>query len=395
MKTSEQLENKGHETRSVVRSRATSFAVKAIGMVSALGPDAATSCAAARAGISRATPIEAFQLYSEEDWGNVGVIGHAANAVARGFEGFGKLVQLASGALVDLLSSHPIPVDEWPRIAICLAIPSAYFQAELMAAQGMTDGERDRAAEQIGLMLSSLVGRVCQLNSIPVNPSAQFLFAEDQCGFAHGLAKAEELLGAGAFDRCIVGGVDACTEGAAMAAAHHFNVLKAGEQASGYMPGEAAGWVMVESGNAAVGASPGVLAWIDAVAEAFETVDRTSPKPAIGIGLAAAIMQCLAQSPAVAADVGWLIGDLNGDAFRANDWGYALSRLVSDHPWLGRSPLVLPAESFGEVGAAAGPVATCVAVRAFARGYAPAPTALVWLASYRGQRAAFLIRQGS
>jgi 3-oxoacyl-[acyl-carrier-protein] synthase-1 len=52
-------------------------------------------------------------------------------------------------------------------------------------------------------------------------------------------------------------------------------------------------------------------------------------------------------------------------------------------------PLWLPAASFGDTGAATGAVATCMAARAFERGYAPGDAALIGLSSESGERGAF------
>jgi 3-oxoacyl-[acyl-carrier-protein] synthase-1 len=180
-----------------------------------------------------------------------------------------------------------------------------------------------------------------------------------------------------------------------MAAAFHFNALKAGEQASGYMPGEAAAFVLIErAGSAGSNAGP-ALVRLGAAGLSFDEVGRASGKAALGVGLASAISTTLEQRPDLAARVRWMLGDLNGDAFRANDWGHALVRLLPDHQQLGDCLVTLPAESFGEVGAAAGPAALCMAVRAYARRYAGADTALVWLSSYRGHRGAFLLQQAA
>lgn len=387
------MQSEGAVSAAEWRAETLALPVTAVGMVSALGTDAATSCAAARAGISRAAPLPAFQVYSEGDWGHIGVVGHALHEYARGFEGFGRLVRLASGALADLLSGASLQDVHWPRTALCLGVSSAYFQAERARQPEARAEDTEADVEQIELVKSSLLARVCALNGMGCDAPHRFLFMEDQCGFAHALFKAQQLLASGEVDRCIVGGVDACTDGAAMASAHLFHVLKTADQAAGYQPGEAAGFVMLESTESARARGASVLGQVDAASWGVESVARASGKPALGVGMAGAIQSCLAKAMAPSSQVDWMLGDLNGDAFRANDWGYALVRLMPDHPALGERPLVLPAESFGEIGAATGPVAVCMAMRAFARGYAPGRRVLVWLASYRGYRAAFTLQQ--
>ena len=378
-----------------VNSSALGLAVTGIGMVSPLGLDAATSCASARAGLSRAAPIEAFTLYSEEQWASVGVIGHAARLYTRGFEGFGKLVRLAAGALADLLSSAPLQPAEWERTAFCLVVSSRYFETE---AAGLAEAtlEDAVAARQFSETVStSLMSRVCDLNKLADIPENRFLFAEDQTGFCHALIEAQQLIADGRFDRCLLGGVDALTEATTMAAAHRFHALKTEQQPAGFQPGEAAAFVLLESVASAESRGLPVLGRVDAAAAGVDSVGRCMAEPALGLGLAETIAACLAVLAERECDFTWMLGDLNGDAFRANDWGYAVVRLMPAHPTIGDCAMTLPAESFGELGAAAGPVALCMAVRAFARDYAPSPAVLGWLSSYRGGRGAYVVRAGA
>ena len=375
---------------SATSASAMSLAVTGIGMVSPLGLDVATSCAAARAGLNRAAPLESFKIYSPSAWDHVGVIGHAPREFAGGFDGYGKFVRLGSGALNDLLRTEQFQSDDWSRTALCVVLPSCYLQTERERDPQVTaDGEAS-APVFLQSLASSLLGRICEVASIEIPVTNHVPIFEDQAGFARGLLYARELLSSGQVERCILGGIDACTDNGYLAAAHHFNVLKTDDQPAGFQPGEAAAFLMLENESAARGRGAEVVGIIQAAAVGRDKAARCSRKPPLGIGLAQTISQCLAIAPE-ASDVGWVIADLNGDAFRANDWGYALVRLIASYPRLGECPVVAPAESFGETGAAQGAIASCMAVRAFARGYAPDPRALVWLTSYRGDRGAFVI----
>lgn len=370
------------------QASAMALAITGLGMVSPLGLDASTSCAAARAGLNRAAPLPGFQLYSEGSWGHVGVAGHALREFAGGFEGFGKFVRLGSGALQDLIRSAALQNGDWARTALCVALPSGYFESEHARAPDITLENPAAAAELHETLKNSLLNRLCDLCSLPIPSAHRVMLFEDQVGFARGLQYAAQLLSRGEVDRCIVGGIDACTESTYLAAAHYFNALKSEAQPMGFQPGEAAAFLLLEPATAR---SDRVQGYIRAAAVSTEAVTRCSRKPALGMGLAECIDACVEVSSRNPAAPGWAIADLNGDAYRANDWGYALVRLVGKHAWLGSAPLTTPAESFGETGAAHGPIAACMAVRAFARRYAPARDALVWLSSYAGGRGAFLV----
>lgn len=373
------------------RGSPMSLAITGIGMVSPLGLDAATSCAAARAGLIRAAPLDSFKVYSKGAWGNVGIVGHALQEFAGGFEGFGKLVRLGGAALNDLLRGAQFQTQDWSRTALCVALPSGYLQSQRERDPQFSMDEEDSVQTFLQTLAEGLPARICEVASLAIPAAQRALIFEDQAGFARGLLHAWQLISTGQVDRCILGGVDACTDGRHLAAAHHFNAVKTEDQPCGFQPGEAAGFLMLEPVSAALAQGVPIAGEIAAAAIDHDTVGRCDRGPPLGVGLAEAIDHCLAIAPEGTGAAGWIIADLNGDAFRGNDWGYALVRLMAAHPCLGSCPLVIPAESFGETGAAQGAIASCMAVRAFARGYAPAPRALVWLASYGGDRGAFVI----
>jgi 3-oxoacyl-(acyl-carrier-protein) synthase len=368
------------------------LSVTGLGMVTPLGLDAVTSCAAARAGISRAAPLPGFKLYDEDAWDEVGVTGHALHLFAKGFEGFGRLVRLGQGALDDLLRTSPLTPEQAARTALCVATGSAFFQAERARQPGASNEQTQADRGQLTLVREQLLPRLRAHTRLPLPPAQCHLVADDQCGFVLALFKARELLASGQVDRVIVGGVDACTDGSFMAAAHQFQALKSEAQPAGFQPGEAAAFLLIETAAVAQARGAAVLAQLDAASWVRDAVKRTTSQPAVGVGLSQALRVSLGLTGWPQAAPDWLLGDLNGDVFRGNDWGYALVRLKIEHPTLGEVPQVLPAEHFGELGAATGPVAVGMALRAQARRHAPGQKALVWLSAYNGSRAALALQ---
>ena len=96
--------------------------VTAQGMVSSLGLDAATSCAAARAGLRRAQELDTLKFASLDGREIQCTIGHQAPIITHGFEGAARLAQLVTGALRDLSTHGPIPSG---RKGLYLSMPSA------------------------------------------------------------------------------------------------------------------------------------------------------------------------------------------------------------------------------------------------------------------------------
>src|SRR5260370_1312942 len=95
--------------------------VTAQGMVSSLGLDAATSCAAARAGLRRAQELDTMKFASLDGRTMECAVGHQAPIITHGFEGASRLAQLVAGALRDLASQVSIPSG---RKGLYLSMPS-------------------------------------------------------------------------------------------------------------------------------------------------------------------------------------------------------------------------------------------------------------------------------
>ncbi len=113
--------------------------------------------------------------------------------------------------------------------------------------------------------------------------------------------------------------------------------------------------------------------------------------PTIGTGLTHAFQAAFRGPAAPAGQVRVTYSDMNGEGWRAEEWSYAYVRTGKRHA----SPLDHrhPAASWGDVGAAAGPLLVGLAALDLARYFDPDTTALVWAASdQRSFRSACLLR---
>jgi len=159
----------------------------------------------------------------------------------------------------------------------------------------------------------------------------------------------------------------------------------------GILPGEAAACIVLERPERARGSKAITHALLDSTAQTSEEGGALSRKPRQGKALADAIGRALGALTDGGRGTGLVIADLNGTEARAVDWGCALARRPPGSSYAD-VPVWVPAASFGEVGAATGPVAACLAARGFARGYAPSPSTLIWLWGDAGRRAALYVR---
>jgi 3-oxoacyl-[acyl-carrier-protein] synthase-1 len=90
-------------------------------------------------------------------------------------------------------------------------------------------------------------------------------------------------------------------------------------------------------------------------------------------------------------EVEWVAGDLNGESYRAREWGLSQVMLLEHfrrlkHIWH-------PADSLGDVGAASGAVLVSLAARAWDKEYAPAEKCLIFAGSDDGSRGALLLQR--
>lgn len=90
-----------------------------------------------------------------------------------------------------------------------------------------------------------LVHRMFEQARLPGLAKSMLVF-EDHSGFAKVLELAAVLLGTGRVKRCIVGGIDAWCDPDAVSVLQALGVLKTPENATGFMPGEAAAFLVVE-----------------------------------------------------------------------------------------------------------------------------------------------------
>jgi 3-oxoacyl-[acyl-carrier-protein] synthase-1 len=165
--------------------------------------------------------------------------------------------------------------------------------------------------------------------------------------------------------------------------------VKSDQNLDGFIPGEGAGFVLLGSRQAARAAGREPLAVLSPAVRGSEEGHIGSEKPYRGEGLAAA----LAELPAGEGDAEpfrEVYASMNGENYWAKEWGVAFlrnrARFSPDHR------IHHPADCFGDVGAAAGPLLAGLAALGLARGYRRSPC-LVYASSDSGERAVVGLRR--
>lgn len=381
---------------------ARSLAVTGLGMVSSLGHDVVSSCAAARAGILRARELDEFSVLDEASGELVPVVGHVVRGIPEGYVGVGRLVRLAGAALSDLLGRTGMQPAEWSRTALLLALSNGYYAEAFrrrLSAPARSPADRppaDEVSQELqearNAIRSALVPRLNRALGLRVEERLTRFYWSGSTGLIEASEEASRLLERQETDRCILGGVDSLIDAEMLRAFAALGVLKTAQKPMGFMPGEAAAFVMIETTDAARRRGSRVDALLQSPALKNEPVHRLAEDPPLGVALAGAIAETLAGLEDRGEGASLVLGGLNGDAWRAREWGYAQMRLPV---FLALKPLLNPAESFGETGAAAGTLAVCQGVRTLARGSRRASGLLVWLSSEHGTKGALYLRSTS
>jgi 3-oxoacyl-[acyl-carrier-protein] synthase-1 len=166
-------------------------------------------------------------------------------------------------------------------------------------------------------------------------------------------------------------------------------ILKSSENRNGFPPGEAAGFCLLTTGPTALEVKLPVLGWLNTVGAAREECPIRTETICIGRGLSEAIKQATAPLRLPDELVDESICDLNGEPYRSEE--FALTVLRTQKAFVDFSRFVTPADCWGDVGAASGPLFANLAIMAGLRGYAKGPRTMIWASSEKGDRAAAVV----
>lgn len=221
----------------------------------------------------------------------------------------------------------------------------------------------------------------------PADPPIE-LVADGHAGGLLALENACRQLRQGEASLCLVGGADSWLDPERLEAIDFAGRLHSVNYSRGFTPGEGAGCCLVTTGKMArrLGLQP--LAELLAVATAKETKLMDTQTVCLGEGLTAAFRGVL--NPRHRVDHCYC--DFNGEAYRADEYSFTICRTREGFEDAGS--FTAPAESWGDVGAASGPLALTLPLAAWSRGYAKGVVNLAWSSSARAPlRAAALLKQ--
>ncbi len=187
---------------------------------------------------------------------------------------------------------------------------------------------------------------------------------------------------------CLIGGVDSYIDPDTLDWLEDNEQVHMPVNAWGFIPGEASSFCLLCSQDTADKYNLPVKARLIAISTALEENRIKTETVCIGQGLTHAVRNCLKKLPPDCR-IDYTICDQNGEAYRADEFGFMLARL-SEY-FVDSSDYMAPADCWGDVGAASGPLFINLIIFAAEKGYAKGPHTLLWTSSEGGERTAAIL----
>jgi len=310
------------------------------GMVTAVGLDAASSCAAMRA------RLDGFQETRFAVPGGDWLIG-APVSLPRNWIGEERLAHMAAAAIVEAFE----------------IVPQARGQTALI----LCVAEEDRPGRPVGdgRNLLDLIENISEFGKT-IQPR---MVAHGRPSGHVALDAARRLLASGSTGFVMIVGVDSYLTPKSV---NHYlseRRLVTTMNSNGFIPGEAAAAILCAPSGGALRLTG--LGLARESAHIYNEMDH----PLRGEGMTSAYKDALAESRRLHSDVVLKIGDLVGETYWFQQSALAMLRTQRERSAV--QPIWALAASLGNIGAAAGPVMIAWAMQAVQRGYAPAGPIMV------------------
>lgn len=336
--------------------RNTPLGVLAIGVVSPVGLDTPSACAAFRAKITNPTQTRFTDAAGEP------IMAHKV-PLASGSVGDARLVEMAAAAIAQITRPN-VPSEQIPLL-LCVA-------------------EHDRPGRSPSLD-QQLLKKLEQSVGEHFSPRSRVI-AGGRVSVAVAMEMACSLVYEHSVPAVLIVAVDSLVSWTTITNYEQRGRVLTSDNSDGFMPGEGAGALLVgkpDENTAMVCVGAGF---------AVEPAPVDSEEPLRAEGLSSAMKAALTGAACDMFDIDLRITDLSGEQYFFREATLALARVLRRT----KESLDLwhPAECTGESGAAAGVFILACADAAFRKGYAPGPKIMAHMSADGGARAA-LIMQGA
>ena len=341
--------------------------IVAIGARTPVGHDAVSSAAAVRAGIARCSEYPFATLDGAP------LIAAADARLDPLLEGNARLEPLLASALAEAARELAAASPHHGAHHLLLALPEAR--------PGF--GKRE-AGELLGLALASM-RRAGLRADVRVA-------GHGHAGAVQAVEQAARLVADHPDALCWVAGVDSWLHADTLLWLEDQRRCAQPGVRSGFIPGEAAGCIVLAHPDLRRRLRLPVLAVVRGVHTAREAHLRTCETGTFGEGMSDAVAGAASVLRLPDEQVDAHYNDINGERYRSEEWGFVAMRTAA--VWRSLQ-YEAPADRWGDVGAAFVPLGVILGVQSFRRNYAPGPRAMITAGSDAGLRGALLLQRPS
>lgn len=329
-------------------------------MVCSVGLNAASACAAMRAGIANFVELPYHDNQGEP------IIGAPVPGVPFDFKRTERLVELLAMAVTDCLKDKP--AESINRVPLLVAI-----------------AELDRPGVSAGLALT-IIEQVQKKLGVHFHPTNSRVFPSGHTAGFEALREARHLFQHGRISTCVVCGVNSLLNAATLLWLDQHDRLKTPANRDGVIPGEGATAVLIQ-------AKPSAVTGAELIGLGFgkEQAPILSEEPLLGQGLTEAARMALAEASLGMHQIDVRLSDVTGELYGFKELPLVEARLMRVVRKEAQ-PLWHWAEAIGDSGAAAGIAQLILTDQAFRKGYGPSQRAICLTSSVAGERAVAIIR---
>jgi 3-oxoacyl-[acyl-carrier-protein] synthase-1 len=344
--------------------------ITGLGLMTSVGHNAPQAVTSIRAGIARFVEVPEYEpivrdpaIYFSEP-----LVGAPVSGVTDGLTDVERLLALSIPALKEALLDAKLKDSDLQNTVLFIA-----------------GGQRPdiKAGSRLAtVFVPRLASRV---SKVPFRRLEYFPYGT--AGFLLALQKGMNLLKQGSCTHCVIGGVDSWLDQQTLSWLDNLRRVKSDSNVDGFVPGEAAAFVVIEQQANAMQQS-----MKEAYAQCGEVIvaEEQHTIGAETVCTAEALSNCL---KSVVDDLmkkgkepDAVLCDLNGESYRHTEWSNAFIKVLRDaHP---APPVILhPVDSLGDVGASIGGILVSLAAFAMKMDYVDWKTAIIWCSSDNGERA--------
>ncbi|WP_437882280.1 hypothetical protein [Pseudomonas sp. LRF_L74] len=328
------------------------------GMVTAVGHDAPSSCAAIRCAIDN------FQETRFIDRGGEWQLG-ASVTLEKPWGGRSKLLKMLVSVLGEALRAAPEVDPSSTPLMLALAESDRPGRLHALDASLLHDAQREMG--------------------VALHPDSAVI-ARGRVGAAVAMLNARKLIHQNGHRHVLVAGVDSLLVSSTLAEFERRERLLTSRNSNGFIPGEAAAAVVL--GAPVQSEQPQLLCSGLGFAMEQSTID-SEDMPLRADGLTRALQGALAEAGCGMEAMDYRLTDLSGEQYYFKEASLALSRTLRVrkeflHLWH-------PADCIGECGAAIGPAMLAVALASCRKGYGEGNNILLHLGNDAGERAAVVL----